>query len=229
MFDSIFTNATTSSPLEIGSTLLGILVGILLGLIVSIVYSFVTPKRDRSSSLTLSLIVLPAIIAIVIMMIGGNLARAFSMAGVFALVRFRSVPGDSKDITFVFMTMASGISIGLGYLTFAALIVVILSITVVIVSKLGLGISKHKEKNLRITIPEDMNYYGAFDDLFEKYTSKFSLQKVKSTNLGTLFELSYHIILKDEALEKNFIDELRCRNGNLNIQINIKESNELLL
>lgn len=229
MFDSIFTNATTSSTLEIGSTLLGILVGILLGLIVSTVYIFVTPKRDRSSSLTMSLIVLPAIIAIVIMMIGGNLARAFSMAGVFALVRFRSVPGDSKDITFVFMTMAAGLSIGLGYLTFAAIIIVILSITVVVISKLGFGEPKHIEKNLRITIPEDMNYYGAFDDLFAKYTSMVSLQKVRSTNLGTLFELTYHIVLKDEAAEKNFIDELRCRNGNLNIQINVKESNEVQL
>lgn len=226
MFETIFENATTMTDLSISisSTLLILSVAILLGLAISCAYFITTPKKDRSASFTLSLVILPAIVAVVILLIGGNLARAFSMAGIFTIVRFRSVPGDSKDISFVFLSMAVGLSIGLGYLTLSAVIAAVIGIVIVAINKLGYGVSKQKEKRLKITVPEDMNYQGAFDDLFTKYTSYSEMQKVRTANMGTLFELHYDIIMKDGVSEKEFIDAIRCRNGNLNIQLGIKET-----
>jgi hypothetical protein len=167
--------------------------------------------------------ILPAIVGVVILLIGGNLARAFSMAGIFTIVRFRSIPGDAKDISFVFLTMATGLAVGLGYLTLGVVVAVLISVVIILVSKAGVGLPKQKEKSLRITIPEDMNYQGIFDEVFSKYTSFCEMQKVKTSNMGTLFELTYDIILKDAALEKEFLDALRCRNGNLQIALSVKE------
>jgi hypothetical protein len=227
MFETIFETASTTSYLSISisSVLLSIMVALLLGIVISAAYFITTPRKDRSANFTMSMIILPTIVAIVILLIGGNLARAFSMAGIFTIVRFRSVPGDSKDISFVFLSMAVGLAIGLGYLTLSPVIAVVIGIAIVIINKSGYGVSKLKEKRLKIIIPEDMNYQGAFDDLFAKYTSHCEMQKVKTTNMGTLFELTYDVIMKDNLSEKEFIDSIRCRNGNLNIQLGIKESN----
>lgn len=226
MFETILENAASTVDLSISikTTVLCMITALLLGLIISGTYYFTTNKRDRSASFSMSLIILPAIVAIVILLIGGNLARAFSMAGIFTIVRFRSIPGDSKDISFVFLSMAVGLSIGLGYLTLGAVITVILGVVIIAVSKLGYGKPKQKEKRLKIIIPEDMNYEGAFEDLFIKYTNYCEMQKVKTTNMGTLYELHYDVILKDRISEKEFLDEIRCRNGNLNIQLGVKES-----
>lgn len=228
MFDTIFKTNASTTDLSIGiqDTLLSILVALALGLVISLAYNFTTSRKERSASFILSLIVLPTIVAIIILLIGENVARAFSMAGIFTIVRFRSIPGDSKDISFVFLTMAVGLSIGLGYLTLGAVTAVIIGAVIVLVNKLGFGIRKQKELRLKIIIPEDMNYQGAFDDLFSKYTCYCELQRVKTTNMGTLFELHYDIIMKDKQTEKEFIDAIRCRNGNLNIQLGVKESNQ---
>lgn len=227
MFDTILQTSSTTENLsvDIGTTLLVIFVAFVLGLLISVAYLITTPKRERSASFIMSIIILPTIVAVVILLIGGNLARAFSMAGIFTIVRFRSVPGDSKDISFVFLTMAVGLAIGLGYLTLGAVIAAAVGAAIVIIKKSGYGVAKQKEKRLKIIVPEDMNYQGAFDDLFVKYTSFSELQKVKTTNMGTLFELCYDIILKDGISEKEFIDSLRCRNGNLTIQLGVKENN----
>lgn len=227
MFDTIFqsTSSTVDLSLNISATLTGILAALVLGLVICITYLATTMKKDRSASFILSLIILPAIVAVVILLIGGNLARAFSMAGIFTIVRFRSIPGDSRDISYVFLSMAVGLAIGLGYLTLGAVITVIVGAVIVLVYKSGFGLTKQKEKRLRITIPEDMNYQGAFDDLFAKYTNHFEMQKVRTTNMGTLFEISYDVIMKEGISEKEFIDSLRCRNGNLTIQLGIKDNN----
>jgi hypothetical protein len=228
MFDTILKSVSESADLaiSISSALLCIGTALLLGVIICMAYFIITPRKDRSASFTLSLIILPVIVAVVIILIGGNLARAFSMAGIFTIVRFRSVPGDSKDISFVFLSMAVGLSVGLGYLTLGIVVAVVIGAVIVLVSKLGIGIPKQKEKRLRITIPEDMNYQGAFDDLFQKYTSYYEMQKVKTTNLGTLYELSYDIVMKDTGVEKEFLDAIRCRNGNLGIMLSLKEGKE---
>lgn len=227
MFDTIFQSvgATQDLSVDVTRTILMVFVALVLGLVISVAYLFSTPKRERSASFIMSIIILPTIVAVVILLIGGNLARAFSMAGIFTIVRFRSVPGDSKDISFVFLTMAVGLSVGLGYLTLAAAITVIIGAAIVVIKKSGYGVVKQREKRLRITIPEDMDYQGAFDDLFAKYTAYSEMQKVKTTNMGTLFEISYDIIMKDQVSEKEFIDALRCRNGNLTIHLGVKENN----
>lgn len=226
MFETIFETAATTMDLSISikSVLLAISVALLLGIIISVAYIITTRKNNRSASFILSLVILPAIVAVVIVLIGGSLARAFSMAGIFTIVRFRSVPGDSKDISYVFLSMAVGLSVGLGYLTLGAVIAVTMCIVIVAVNKLGYGVSKQKVKLLKITIPEDMNYQDAFDDLFKKYTNYCEMQKVKTTNMGTLFELHYDLVMKDAALEKEFIDGIRCRNGNLSIQLGVKDN-----
>lgn len=229
MFDSILTDVVAEVPLKPTNTILCLLVALLLGLVISTIYLIVTPRHSSSSNLALSLVVLPAIIAVVILLVGSNLARAFSMAGVFALIRFRSVPGDSKDITFVFMSMAAGLSAGLGYIIFGTAVSVLLCLTVLVISKLGFGVSKQSQKRLRIIIPEDMNFHGVFDDLFVKYTKQYKLHRIKTTNLGTLFELTYQITMKEESQEKEFIDELRCRNGNLNIMMSTEENSDTRL
>ncbi|MBP1753609.1 MAG: hypothetical protein H6Q59_7 [Firmicutes bacterium] len=228
MFDTVFKelSATSNLSISISSVLLCIAVALLLGVVICGAYFVTTPKKERSASFILSLIILPTIVAVVIILIGGNLARAFSMAGIFTIVRFRSVPGDSKDISFIFLTMATGLALGLGYLSLGAVVTVVIGGVIVLVSKLGLGIPKQEEKRLRIIIPEDMNYQGVFDEIFAKYTSYAKLMKVKTTNMGTLFELSYDVIPKADANEKEFIDALRCRNGNLSILLIIKEGKE---
>ena len=227
MFETIFQDAaaTTDLSISISSTILSLIAALVLGFVISCAYFIITPKRSRSASFSMSLIVLPAIVAIIILLVGENVARAFSLAGIFTLVRFRSIPGDSKDISFIFLTMAVGLSVGLGYLTLGAAITVILGVVIVVINQLGFGASKQKEKRLKITIPEDMNYQDVFNDLFDQYTSFYEMNKVKTTNMGTLFELNYDIVMKESASEKEFIDAIRCRNGNLNIQLGIKENN----
>jgi hypothetical protein len=172
------------------------------------------------------MVILPAIVGVVILLIGGNLARAFSMAGIFTIVRFRSIPGDAKDISFVFLTMATGLAVGLGYLTLGVVVAVLISVVIILVSRTGVGIPKQKEKSLRITVPEDLNYQGIFDEVFLNYTSFCEMQRVKTSNMGTLFELTYDIVLKNGAQEKEFIDALRCRNGNLPIALSVKEGKD---
>jgi len=225
MFDTIFSGTMSPSDLSINaiSVLICIAVALLLGLVVSLTYLVSTPRQQRSSSFVLSLIVLPSLVAIVIILIGGNIARAFTTAGIFTLIRFRSVPGDSKDLSYIFLSMAVGLSLGLGYLTLATVVAVIICAVMLIVNKLFIDKSRQKVKRLRITIPEDLNYEGIFDEVFAKYTVYHELNRVKTSNMGTMLELHYDIMLKWGMSEKEFIDELRVRNGNLTIQLGINE------
>lgn len=227
MFETVFKNAADSADLSIniGSALSSIAVALVFGLIISAVYMFVAYKKECSPSFILALVILPALVSVVILLVGSNIARAFSIAGVFTLIRFRSVPGDSKDISFILLSMALGLTTGLGYLTFGAVIIVIISLVIVLVYKSGYGISKKKVMRLKITIPEDMNFNGVFDDIFKKYTSYCEMNRVKTTNLGTLFELHYDIVMRDQSTEKEFIDAIRCRNGNLPILLGVMENN----
>ena len=146
--------------------------------------------------------------------------------GVFGLVRFRSMPGNSREIVSVFFAMGIGLAIGMGHILFATVITIVVSIFLVILSKTKFGEGNTRDKKLKITIPEDLDYSNVFDDLFEKYTKKNELEKVKTTNMGSLFELTYSIVPKDNINEKEFIDEIRCRNGNLNITLARQTSNE---
>lgn len=195
----------------------GVAVAVVIGLVIAFVYTLISKKDGYNKSFIVGLALLPAIVAAVILLVGSNVARAFSMAGAFALVRFRSSPGSAKDISIVFFSMASGLACGLGFVTFAVCFTVLILVVLVIISVTGFGGSSDYKKQLRITIPENLNYMTVFDDVFEKYLSENVLRKVKTTNMGTMFELTYECRMKDDNTQKQFIDELRVRNGNLNI------------
>jgi uncharacterized membrane protein YhiD involved in acid resistance len=215
MFTSIL--STAESSLTISDALIATSASLILGLVVSLTYM---NSGSYSKNFVISLVMLPALVQIVIMMVNGNLGTGVAVMGAFSLVRFRSLPGSSKEISTIFFAMAVGLSTGMGYVSFAAVITVILSLALLLLSKTNFGGGETSTKELKVTIPENLNYTAIFDDLFEKYTKSAVLEKVKTTNLGSMFDLHYHIDLKDKSLEKAFIDEIRCRNGNLTISCN---------
>lgn len=219
---------TSTEGLNTKDALICIGVALVLGLIISTIYIISDRKKRISTNFAITLVILPAVVAIVIMLVGSNVARAFSMAGAFALVRFRSVPGDSKDIASVFFTMAVGLSAGLGYVTFAAIVTVVIGLVYLLLMITGYGVVKNIEKTLKITIPENLNFNGTFDDVFKEFTNNFTLDRIRTTNLGSMYELTYLVTVKKDIDEKKFIDELRCRNGNLNIILCNSETRDLL-
>ena len=214
MFESIFTS-TAQDTISIGPAMLGLLTALVLGLLIGIAYMIACKKDGYNKNF---------IIGLVILLIGSNVARAFSMAGAFALVRFRSAPGNAKDIAVVFFTMAAGLACGLGYVAFAAIFAVVIILVLIVISVSNFGDMASGNRQLKITIPENLNYTDAFNEVFDSYTTNSQLRKVKTTNMGTLFELTYTVALKKDVNEKNFIDALRVKNGNLNIVLGIPET-----
>ncbi len=213
MFTSII---DASSALTLQNGLLCLVTSIVLSLLVAVVYQL---SGASSKSFTVTLALMPALVQVVIMMVNGNLGAGVAVVGAFSLVRFRSFPGSSKEICVVFFAMAIGLATGMGHLAFAVFFTIILSLLLLLLCRSPFGEfhAVPTEKELRITIPEDLDYPHIFDDLFEKYTNRVTLERVKTTNLGSMFELTYHIRLKKAVQEKAFLDDLRCRNGNLTI------------
>ena len=180
--------------------------------------ALVSQFRARSSqSFAVTLAILPAVVQVVIMLVNGNIGAGVAVAGAFSLVRFRSAPGTAREIGVLFLGMAIGLATGMGYVGLAALTFVIVSAALLALTALHFGQHDSGERILKITIPEDLDYEGLFDDLLDQYTTTHSLIKVKTTNMGTLYELEYRITLRSESIPKAFLDALRCRNGNLNI------------
>jgi len=223
VFNGLFDTATTTSSVDVGSFIACLGAAIFLGLIISAFYMY---KNKCSKSFLATLAVLPAIVCVVILMVNGNIGTGVAVAGAFSLVRFRSVPGTAKEIGAIFLAMAAGIVVGMGYIGYASLFVLIIGFVGMMLSKLKFGgtSTPYFNKTIRITIPEDLDYTGVFDDLFGEYTTKHSLISVKTTNMGSLFKLTYNITLKDTSSEKEFIDKLRCRNGNLEISSSLQET-----
>ena len=205
MFESIFTT-TTDNAISISSSVLSMAAAVIIGLVIGITYMFACKKSGYNKEFIVGLVLLPAIVSVVIMLIGSNVARAFSMAGAFALVRFRSAPGNAKDIVVVFFAMASGLACGLGYITFAVIFTVVIILVLVALSITDFADKNAGKKQLRITIPENLNYTHAFDGIFDKFLSSKELTKVKTTNMGTMFELTYIIEINKDINEKEFID-----------------------
>ena len=193
-----------------------------MGLFISIIYIKTQGKESFSHGFTITLIMLPAIIAIIILLVGNNIARAFSLAGAFSLIRFRSTPGDPIDVAYVFFTLAVGLACGMGYIAYGILFAIILCLVMVILSITKYAKPKVPTMQLKITIPEDVDFQNCFDDILEEYTQTYKVQRVKTTDFGSLFEIAYVIQPKDDMNQKAFIDELRCRNGNLSIVLNTK-------
>ena len=212
MFSSVLN--TAGGNLTIAGALVCTVASIVLGLAIS--YMYMSQGR-YTKNFAITLVILPVLVQVVIMMVNGNLGTSVAILGAFSLVRFRSVPGTSKEICCVFFAMAIGLATGMGFIGFAVMITAIVCTLFIVLSKTSFGEGNHEEKQLKVTIPETLDYTEVFDDLFDKYTKQISLEKVKTTNLGSMFELHYNIVLKDNKQEKAFIDELRCRNGNLTI------------
>lgn len=201
-----------------------ILMGLIAGVIIAASYilsykisnKINSQTKKYSKNFAITLLLLPAIMTVVIPFIATDLKKAVSLAGIFALVRFRSIPGDSKDILFIFFTLAVGIVMGLNSYVIAFVLTIVISVLFIV---LQCAIKEKDSQILKITIPENMNYKDVFDDIFDKYLVKHTVKNVKTTNMGTLFQISYSIEPKKDIDTKAFIDELRTRNGNLNIII----------
>ena len=223
MLNSIFSSVTSS--ISIGDILLSSFVSIILGILIAFTNK-ITSKYNKNFLITIS--ILPLLVATVIIMVNGNLGTSVAIVGAFSLVRFRSIPGTSKEIISVFFAMAVGLATGMGQLVFAAILTVSVSLMLIILSKTKFGEVKKQTKILRITLPDNLDYTEVFDDIFATYVKSYTLEKVKTTNLGSLFELTYLITIKKDINEKEFIDELRSRNGNLKIILTHPlENNEL--
>ena len=189
----------------------------------ALTYIFTHRKESYSPSFTTTLILLPTVVSIIIVLVSNNIARAFSLAGIFALTRFRSEQQDTKDIAYVFTTIAIGLSTGLGYIAYGVLITLILCLLLIILDVSKFSMLGNKSKTLKIIIPEDLNFDNLFDDIFEKYCRSYQLNKSRTTDFGTLFELTYTIVFKKNISEKAFIDEIRTRNSNLNVILTLRK------
>lgn len=221
IFGGLF-DTGTQSVISVTDFLLCVGVSLALGLLLACVYAF----RSRfTKSFLITLGILPSVVCIVIMMVNGNIGAGVAVAGAFALVRFRSVPGTAKEIVVLFLAMAAGLVTGMGYLAYAALFTVIISVVLILcqIIKLPHSRSLSAEKTLRITIPEDLDYTHLFEDLFEEYTTEHRIVSVKTTNMGSMFKLTYDITEKDIGREKQMIDAMRVRNGNLEISLSERE------
>lgn len=226
MFENIFRglfDAETASVISVADFMICIVSSLVIGLILSVMYMY---KNTYSKSFIVTIATIPAIVCVVIMMVNGNVGAGVAVAGAFSLVRFRSAPGTAKEIGVLFLAMGAGIITGMGYIAYAFLFVIIMGAVDMLYAQIDFGARKNAalERTLHITIPEDLDYVDVFDDLFDQYASKCELLNVKTTNMGSLFKLTYHITFREAGREKAFIDDVRCRNGNLEISLTNRES-----
>lgn len=217
IFRGVF-DSETAGIISVADFMICIISSLVIGLILSVIYMY---KNTYSRSFIVTIATIPAIVCMVIMMVNGNVGAGVAVAGAFSLVRFRSAPGTAKEIGALFMAMGAGIATGMGYVAYAFLFVIVVGLADMLYARIDFGAKKRQplERTLHITIPEDLDYNGVFDDLFGQYASKSELVHVKTTNMGSLFKLTYQITFREAGMEKAFIDEVRCRNGNLEIAL----------
>lgn len=215
LFDSVLTDTTASgTALSLGPFMICTACSLILGAAIAGLYTF---RSHASKSFVVTLALLPPMVQLVIMLVNGNLGTGVAVMGAFSLVRFRSVPGSAREIASIFLAMAVGLATGTGYVGVAAVSVAIIGLAGMLYTVTGFGENRNQEKELKITIPESLDYTGVFDDIFQQYTRRWELVQVRTANMGSLYRLDYRIILKNADKEKAFLDELRCRNGNLEI------------
>ncbi len=219
IFKGLFDSALIQT-VSVDKFLACILSACVIGIIIALLYKI---KSSSTSSFIITLALIPSAVCMVIMMVNGNVGAGVAVAGAFSLIRFRSAPGTAREIAAIFIAMATGLACGMGYIAYGALFGIIASLFNLLLSCLPKN-TRTLERTLKITVPEDLNFAGAFDDIFEKYLGECTLTQVKTTNMGSLYRLSYSVTLKSSGSEKAFIDELRCRNGNLEIMLSMRES-----
>jgi hypothetical protein len=208
-----------TETLDLGIILLVLTFSLFLGFILAIIYAWTHRLEGFDRSFCVTMMMLPIIVSVIIMLVANNIARAFSLAGVFTLIRFRSTLQDTRDITFVFAAVAIGLITGLGYTGYAVVVTVFIGFVMLVINVSGLDRESEQRAKLKIVIPESLNYPHAFDSIFSSYLISYRLSRVKSTDFGTTFELHYFVKIKKDVNHKKFIDELRVKNGNLNISL----------
>ncbi|MBR6093868.1 MAG: DUF4956 domain-containing protein [Lachnospiraceae bacterium] len=214
-FTGIFESTTTS--LQIGDFLLCLCVSLAIGAFLAFVY---TVRNQYTQSFILTIGLIPAVVCVVIMMVNGNIGAGIAVAGAFSLVRFRSAPGSAKEICAIFLAMGVGLMTGMGYLGYATVFAIVLGAAMLLFNVLfGKERKDVLGKTLHITIPENLEFETVFDDLLDAYTSKHQLMSVKTTNMGSLYKLTYDVVFKETGKEKEFMDQIRCRNGNLEVSL----------
>ncbi len=214
MLNQPFTSIIQQGEITVGDFLICSVVSLILGFTIAAASAFVGRK---SKSVSISLTIIPVIVQVIIMVVNGNIGVGIGVAGAFSLIRYRSNPGTASDILVLFISMSAGLVIGVGYVWLAVIFTLIAVIAYILMSFVGLGGNKPGIRELKITIPEGLNYPHIFDDIFEKYTKNAELIRVRTTNLGSMYQLTYHITIKNLDQEKEMIDDIRCRNGNLDI------------
>lgn len=218
-FNELLVN--TSADLTFIKSLITMVVALILGGGIAFTYYKTQSEEYYQRSLAITLCMLPIILSVIILFIGSNIARAFSLAGTLSIIRFRSAPGDAKDIGFIFFDIAAGLACGVGLYAYGALFVIVLCVVIILIEKFKTFEKNTTNKTLKILIPENLNYEGVFDEILNTYTKKHTLTKIKTTDLGSLFELCYNVEMSDGVNEQEFINELRCRNGNLSIILSV--------
>ena len=214
MLDTIFTSLPELSLIR---TVIRMFAALIAVGFISLSYIHSDKRQKYSSNFAMTVVILPAIVSVVITLIGSDLAKAISLGGVFALVRFRSVPGDSRDIAYVFFAMVVGLAIGMDCYAIAFALTAVVALSFTLLQKLNYAKNKNASEILKITVPEDLNFNDAFTDLFNEYLDKYTISSIRTTNMGTLYQITYDVIPKEGIDEKAFIDALRVKNGNLNI------------
>ena len=212
MFSSILSNGTFTSTQFAVVTL----TSLVCGFIIAAGYS-VRNKCSRSFAITL--IMLPAIVELVIILVNGNIGAGVAVAGAFSLVRFRSAPGKGQEITSIFLAMAVGLATGMGYIGVAVFFTIIISVINVILNITGFASAGESQRILKISVPENLDFEGKFEDIFEKYLSSYTYEEVKTSNMGSLYKITLSVVLKAGVSTKAMIDEIRTRNGNLDISL----------
>lgn len=212
MLSSIFSNSATS--VEFAPIFICSICSVVLGVIIALVHKY-TSKYNKNFLITIS--ILPLLVQTIIIMVNGNLGTSVAILGAFGLVRFRSLPGTSKEILSVFFSMTIGLATGMGHLVFGFLMTLIGCFFLFLLTFVKLFNPSKQEKILKITIPENLDYTTVFDEIFNKYTKSVELEQAKTINMGSMFDLSYRITLKSDVNEKEFLDDLRIKNGNLKI------------
>lgn len=221
-FEELFSTQIGGTQMTVLTTLCLLGASLILGFAVSLLYKFLQDKNGFNSALSVTLIMVPVTLTFIIVMLGNNLLVVFTLAGVLTLVRYRSMLLHPKDIAFILLSSAVGVACGIGYVAYALLFTVLFAVIMIVIAFTGYGSQGRSVYRLRILIPESLNFEGVFDEILNEYTTSWRLSKIRTTDFGTVFEMNYVIKMKKDVKTKEFIDKLRCKNGNLQVMLNLE-------
>ncbi len=221
VLESLFSSQLGSGTFTFTSALIMLTTALLLGFVAALIYIYTQRKRGEDTGLSVSLVLVPITVTLIVMLTRNSIASAFTLAGAFSLVRYRSDPASPTDIAYIFLTLGIGLACGLGYIAYAVMFAAAMLLVIFLMYITGFGRPKSREMRMKILIPENLNFEGAFDDILDEYASFHKLVRVKTSDFGTLFELQFALKLKKGADKKEFLDKIRTRNGNLNISLTL--------